>query len=70
MAVDQAAEFFSRGKAFDKNPAPDYGGFEIYDYVLVTKDNLPPEGQYRTPKNDFVTFFKTKWQDEFGTAGQ
>jgi hypothetical protein len=36
----------------------------------VTKDNLPPEGQYRTPKNDFVTFFKTKWQDEFGTAGQ
>ena len=21
-------------------------------------------------KNDFVTFFKTKWQDEFGTAGQ
>ena len=70
VAVDQAAEFFSRGKAFDKNPAPDYGGFEIYDYVLVTKDNLPPEGQYRTPKNDFVTFFKTKWQDEFGTAGQ
>jgi ABC-type sugar transport system substrate-binding protein len=70
VAVDQAAEFFGRRKAFDKSPAPDYGGFEIYDYALVTKDNLPPEGQYRTPKNDFVTFFKTKWQDEFGTAGQ
>jgi ABC-type sugar transport system substrate-binding protein len=69
VAVDQAAEFFGRKKAFDKSPAPDYGGFEIYDYALVTKDNLPPKGQYRTPKNDFVTFFKTKWQDEFGTAG-
>jgi ABC-type sugar transport system substrate-binding protein len=70
VAVDQAAEFFGRRKAFDKTPAPDYGGFEVYDYALVTKDNLPPKGQYRTPKNDFVTFFKTKWQDEFGTAGQ
>ena len=70
VAVDQAAEFFARKQAFDKSPAPDYGGFEIYDYALVTKDNLPPKGQYRTPKNDFVTFFKTKWQDEFGIAGQ
>jgi ABC-type sugar transport system substrate-binding protein len=70
VAVDQAAEFFGRRKAFDKSPAPAYGGFEIYDYALVTKDNLPPKGQYRTPKNDFVTFFQTKWRDEFGTAGQ
>lgn len=70
VAVDQAAEFFGRGKAFDKSASPDYGGFEIYDYALVTKDNLPPAGQYRTPENDFVTFFKTKWHHEFGTAGQ
>ena len=70
VAVDQAAELFARGKAFDKSTAPDYAGFEIYDYALVTKDNLPPEGEYRTPKNDFVTFFKTKWQHEFGTAGR
>jgi ribose transport system substrate-binding protein len=68
VAVDQAAEFFGRRKAFDKSPDPDYGGFEIYDYALVTKDNLPPKSQYRIPKNDFVTFFKTKWRDEFGTA--
>jgi ribose transport system substrate-binding protein len=66
VAVDQAAEYFARKKPFDTNPRPSYGGFEIYDYALVTKDNLPPKGQYRTPKNDFVTFFKTKWQDEFG----
>jgi ABC-type sugar transport system substrate-binding protein len=70
VAVDQAAEFIARKKPFDKKPQPDYGGFEIYDYAIVTKDNLPPKGQYRTPKNDFVTFFKTKWQNEFGTAGQ
>jgi ABC-type sugar transport system substrate-binding protein len=70
VAVDQAAEFFARKTAFDKNPRPDYSGFQVYDYALVTKDNLPPKGQYRTPKNDFVTFFKTKWSDEFGTPAK
>jgi ABC-type sugar transport system substrate-binding protein len=67
VAVDQAAEFFARKTPFDKSPRPEYAGFQVYDYALVTKDNLPPKGQYRTPKNDFVTFFKTKWADEFGT---
>jgi ABC-type sugar transport system substrate-binding protein len=69
IAVDQAAEYFARKTPFDETPAPAYGGFEIFDYALITKDNLPPKGQYRTPKNDFVTFFKTKWKDEFGASG-
>ena len=70
VAADQAAEYFARRTPIPKTPPPAYGGFDIYDYAMVTNDNLPPKGQYRTPKNDFVTFFKTKWLDEFGTAGK
>lgn len=66
IGVDQAAEYFARETPFDTSPQPSYGGFEIFDYAIVTKENLPPAGQYREPKNDFVTFFKTKWQEEFG----
>jgi ABC-type sugar transport system substrate-binding protein len=66
IGVDQAAEFFAREKAFETSPQPSYGGFEIFDYATINKENLPPPGQYREPKNDFVTFFKTKWKEEFG----
>jgi ABC-type sugar transport system substrate-binding protein len=66
VAVDQAAEFFARDTKPDKNPRPAYGGFDVMDYVIVTADDLPAEGKYREPKNDFVTFFKTKWEEEFG----
>lgn len=66
IAADQAAEFFARKTPPDKSPAPSYGGFGIFDNAIVTKDNLPPQGQYRKPKNDFVSFFTAKWQQEFG----
>ena len=56
----------ARETPFDTSPQPSYGGLEIFDYAIVTKENLPPAGQYRESKNDFVTFFKTKWQEEFG----
>jgi ABC-type sugar transport system substrate-binding protein len=66
VAVDQAAQYFARKTPFDTNPQPTYGGFETYDYKTITKENLPPKGQYVEPTNDFVTFFKTKWKEEFG----
>ena len=66
VAVDQAAQFFARETPFETNPQPSYGGFEVYDYKIITKENLPPKGQYVEPTNDFVTFFKTKWKEEFG----
>jgi len=69
IAVDQLAEHVARDAEFDPSPAPDYNGFEIYDDAVMTKDDLPPEGEYRESENDFVTFFKTKWAAEFGTAG-
>jgi ABC-type sugar transport system substrate-binding protein len=68
VAADQAAEFFARDKPFEKSPQPDYP-VTFFDNVILTKDNLPPAGQYRQPKDDFVTFFKTKWKAEYGTGG-
>jgi ABC-type sugar transport system substrate-binding protein len=70
VGVDQLLQFWGLDKAFSKEPQPSYPGIgTVYDYEVVTKDNLPPEGKYRTPKNDFVTFFKTKWADQFGGGG-
>jgi hypothetical protein len=68
-AVDQLLEFWARDKPFDKSPAPEYPGVgDLYDYEIVTKDNLPPAGEYREPKVDFVSYFKAKWEAEFGAA--
>ena len=64
-AVDSAAEYLARHRA---NPSPGYtvAGFALYDYPIITKEKLPPEGHYVTPANDFVTFFSEKWKREFG----
>ena len=70
VGVDQLLQFWGLDKAFSKEAQPSYPGIgTVYDYEVVTKDNLPPEGEYRAPKNDFVTFFKTKWTDQFGGGG-
>ena len=66
VAVDQIAEFFARKTPFASEPRPEYPGVgDTYDYVIVEATNLPPEGEYRVPENDYQTFFKTKWSNEF-----
>jgi ABC-type sugar transport system substrate-binding protein len=65
VAADQAAQFFARDTPFDTSAQPDYP-VTFFDNVIVTKENLPPKGEYREPKDDFVTFFTTKWDAEFG----
>jgi ABC-type sugar transport system substrate-binding protein len=66
VAVDQIAEFVARQTPMADEPQPEYPGIgTVYDYVVVDSSNLPAEGEYRTPENDFVTFFTTKWQNEF-----
>jgi ribose transport system substrate-binding protein len=70
VGVDQLLQFWGLDTPFAKEPQPSYPGIgTVYDYEVVTTDNLPPEGEYRAPKNDFVTFFKTKWADQFGGGG-
>jgi ABC-type sugar transport system substrate-binding protein len=65
VAVDSAAEYFARKQA---TPSPGYqvGGFPIYSYPIITKQNLPPAGKYVPLTNDYFVFFKTKWKKEFG----
>jgi ABC-type sugar transport system substrate-binding protein len=66
IAADQIAGFVARETPMADEPQPEYPGIgTVYDYVVVDTANLPPEGEYRTPENDFVTFFTTKWQNEF-----
>jgi ABC-type sugar transport system substrate-binding protein len=66
VAVDQAAEFFARDTAPSKEPRPDYDGFPYLDYEILTPDNVPAEGEYRTPEGDALAFFEAKWNEEFG----
>jgi ABC-type sugar transport system substrate-binding protein len=67
MAIDALAEFFARNAPFPTESSPDYPGVgELFDYQLVTTDNLPPEGQYVETEVDVPAYFTAKWNAEFG----
>jgi ribose transport system substrate-binding protein len=69
MAIDALAEFYARDEPFPTNPAPDFAGVgDLFDYQLVTKDDLPPEGQYVEAEVDVPAYFTAKWEAEFGGA--
>jgi ABC-type sugar transport system substrate-binding protein len=64
VAVDQAAEFFARQTEISEDPQ--YDGIEqIMEPQIITKDNLPPEGEYVPPPFDAQAYFGAKWQTEF-----
>jgi ABC-type sugar transport system substrate-binding protein len=70
MAMDQLAEYFARDKKPADIPADDASLAKLYTIDLltpqvITKDNLPSEGQYPPAVEDYQTFFATKWSDEF-----
>jgi ABC-type sugar transport system substrate-binding protein len=65
-AVDALVEHFARKTPFpgytDKASYPGIG--DPLAYQIVTKDNLPPAGQYVAPKVDGVSYFLAKWKAE------
>ncbi len=69
VAIDQLAEFFARHRTITPGPTdgdfPEYDGFQIASYRIFTKANVPPSGPV-PPIADYVAFFTTKWQAEFG----
>ncbi|HVW46343.1 MAG TPA: sugar ABC transporter substrate-binding protein [Solirubrobacterales bacterium] len=65
IAADQAAQFLARETPPSKEPEPKYPLPFLKQELFTAEDEFPPEGQYREPQNDFVTFFTTKWQQEF-----
>lgn len=70
IGIDQLAEYFARKTEISKDPQPEYpGAGDLFTYQIITKDNLPPEGEYVPPRVDVVSFFTKKWQDEFGIGG-
>lgn len=67
IGADQVFEYFARQKEPSQELEPSYPGVgDLYTYKIVTKENLPPKGQYVKPATDFVTFFQSKWKAEFG----
>src|SRR6201999_1957802 len=65
-AIDQLAEDFTRKTPSSTDERPDYGpGLDFWRPTVVTKDNLPPEGQLLAPTVDFAGFFTAKWAAEF-----
>jgi ribose transport system substrate-binding protein len=67
VAIDQLAEFFARGTAVSSDERPNYGDdLDFWRPTVVSKDNLPPNGQLLAPPVDFDGFFNAKWGAEFG----
>lgn len=72
-AYDQFAQHFARGTPIDgfpptKEELAEQYGVDFLEPIVVTKDNLPPKGEYATYPVDAVEFFKAKWSAEFGTG--
>ncbi len=73
-AVDALAEMWGRKKPISSLPkgwesVTSTYGVNIRDgeaIEVIDKSNLPPAGQYVTPKVDYVAFFESKWKKEFG----
>ena len=69
VGIDQIAQYFARGTEIDPdaylNSEAVYG-FDIREAALITRANLPPEGEFWEPSYDFQSFFTAKWGVEFG----
>ncbi|MCK9250410.1 MAG: substrate-binding domain-containing protein [Solirubrobacteraceae bacterium] len=69
VAVDQLAQLWARDEPLSQELAPSYGdeAGDLYTYQVITKDNVPEEGETATVKADAGEFFRAKWAAEFGT---
>jgi ABC-type sugar transport system substrate-binding protein len=72
VAVDQVASMLARGTELNKDAylkSADVYGMDMTEAALITAANLPAEGAYVEPEGDFETFFRTKWNLEYGIGG-
>ncbi|MGI8633736.1 MAG: sugar ABC transporter substrate-binding protein [Solirubrobacterales bacterium] len=65
VGLDQLAQEVARNKELPPEPRPRYP-ITFLEPELITPEVIPPKGEYRKPEDDFVTFFETKWKEEFG----
>lgn len=67
IGADNMAEFFARRTPFMTDNQPTYPGIgDPFTYRIVTKDDLPPRGEYVRPAWDIPAYFAAKWRTEFG----
>jgi hypothetical protein len=70
IAMDQFAEFFARQTPINSEASSDAKGVYGVQFagpVVITKDNLPPEGEHVPPINDYAKYFGAKWKVEFAS---
>jgi ABC-type sugar transport system substrate-binding protein len=65
-ATDSAAALLSGSGPAIPSPGQEVDGFPLYDYKVITKEDLPPKGELLPPTTDFVTFFTEKWKQQYG----
>jgi len=66
-AVDQELNMIARNEDIPKTRDELVNEYSL-DFIkptLITKDNVPPEGEYPPPAEDFVSYFKAKWAKEY-----
>jgi ABC-type sugar transport system substrate-binding protein len=70
VTLDQALEFWARKTPFAKTNAvfQDGYGIEILEPWIVTQENIGDPAVVRNQGEDYVTYFKTKWNAEFGVG--
>lgn len=65
-AVDSAASVLSESGEPIPSPGQEVDGFPLYDYKVITKEDLPAKGELVPPTSDFITFFSEKWKHQYG----
>ncbi|MDO8187833.1 substrate-binding domain-containing protein [Conexibacter sp. JD483] len=67
IGADNLAEFFARRTPMMQENQPTYPVIgDPFTYRVVTKDELPPRGEYVAPAWDIPAYFEAKWRAEFG----
>jgi ABC-type sugar transport system substrate-binding protein len=65
--IDGIAQELARKEPMSTENQPKYPGIgDPFTYQIITKENLPEEGQYVMPKWDVPSYFIAKWKAEYG----
>jgi len=65
--IDGIAQELAREEPMSTENQPKYPTIgDPFTYQIVTKENLPEEGQYVMPKWDVPSYFIAKWKAEYG----
>lgn len=70
VALDQALEHWARKKPFatDNSVFTSGYGIQMLQPWIVTQDNVGDPAVVRNQREDYVTYFETKWNAEFGVG--